>query len=340
MDNRRPTAFISYSWDGEEHEKWVHDLVNRLRSDGSGIEASFDKFELYDKTVNLNQMMVNAIKDNDYVIVILTENYRNRADNFQGGVGFEAEILLADLKRNRDKIILVMRHSGDFDSVFPSYFRDYYAIDFSDDKHFEKKFDELVHRIYRHNSYEKAPLGSMPSFLAANLQPSSLFEEPIHQPIKKETNIFESFSTLEIRKSFTDLDKEEFLRSSYDEIMDQFTALFDHAKTQTPGFTYQLDVENARKHIYKLYIHGQHKTSLKMLAESGFSNTYPTIMFSIGNHSVFSENSFNEMLRIEEKNNQLNLRIFVSFRSKDTFVKSTEVVKRIWEDHLLPYLRN
>lgn len=339
MDNRRPTAFISYSWDGEEHEQWVHDLVNRLRSDGSGVEASFDKFELYDKTVNLNQMMVNAIKNNDYVIVVLTENYRNRADNFQGGVGFEAEILLADLKRNRDKIILVMRHSGDFDSVFPSYFRDYYAIDFSDDKQFEKKFDELVHRIYRHNSYEKAPLGSMPSFLASNVQPSSLVEDTIPQPIKKETNIFESFSTLEIPKSFTDLDKEEFLRSSYDEIMNQFTALFNHVKTQTPGFTYQLDVENARKHIYRLYINGQHKTSVKMLLGSGFGNHH-SINFSFGNQSMFSDNSFNEMLSIEEKNNQLNLRMLMSLRHNDTLVKPTDIVKRMWEDHLLPYLRN
>ncbi|WP_445322124.1 hypothetical protein [Paenibacillus sp. FSL F4-0087] len=130
------------------------------------------------KTVNLNQMMVNAIKNNDYVIVVLTENYRNRADSFQEGVGFEAEILLG---QNH----IVMRHSGDFDNVFPTYFRNYYAIDFSDDNQFEKRFDELVHRIYRHNSYKKAPLGSMTGFLAENLQPSSLIEEPIHHPIKK-----------------------------------------------------------------------------------------------------------------------------------------------------------
>ncbi|WP_083678992.1 SEFIR domain-containing protein [Paenibacillus pabuli] len=53
MDDQRPTAFIRYSWDGEEHEAWVHAIVNRLRSDGSGIEASFDKFEVYHKNCKL-----------------------------------------------------------------------------------------------------------------------------------------------------------------------------------------------------------------------------------------------------------------------------------------------
>ena len=338
MSNRRPTAFVSYSWDGEEHEQWVHTLVNRLRSDGSGVEASFDKFELFDKTVNLNQMMVTAIRENDYVIVVLTENYKNRADNFQGGVGFEAELLLGDLRRNRDKIILVMRHSGDFESVFPSYLRDYYAIDFSDDKQFDKKFEELVHRIYRHNSYEKAPLGSMPSFLTAKLQ-RSVIEDP-QEVSKDEKSIFGSFRSLEIPKSFTDLDKEEFLRKSYDELKNLFTQLFDQVKTQTTGFSYKLDEENNRKHIYRLYIQGQHKTSLKM-AIGGLSYSSSTINFSYGNHStMFNDNSYNEMISVEEMSNELVLKMLMSFRHNNDRLKPEYIVKQVWEEHLLPHLKN
>lgn len=51
--NKRETAFFSYSWDSKAHENWVVDLANRLRLDG-GIDATLDKFELYNKTVNLN----------------------------------------------------------------------------------------------------------------------------------------------------------------------------------------------------------------------------------------------------------------------------------------------
>lgn len=335
LDIRRPNAFVSYSWDGEEHEKWVHNLVNRLRSDGSGVDASFDKFELYDKTVNLNQMMVKAVRDNDYVIVVLTENYGKRADKFQGGVGFEAELLLSDLRRDKDKIIFIMRHQGDFESVFPSYLRDYYAIDFSNDKEFDKKFEELVHRLYRYNSYEKAPLGSMPNYLSTNIRQPTM---EIKQHLVNNDNVFESFSNLTVPKNYTDYDKEEFLRSSYDDLKQRFTQLFEYMKTQTTGFTYQLNEENSNKLVYKFYIQGQQKTCLKMQI-GGFSYSSPTINFSYGNQSVFDNNSFNEMLSIEEKDKHLVLRMLVSFRNNNNPINPIDIVKRIWEDHLLPYLK-
>ncbi|NOU93089.1 hypothetical protein GC093_07555 [Paenibacillus sp. LMG 31456] len=232
-----------------------------------------------------------------------------------------------------------MRHHGNFENVFPSYLRDYYAIDFSNDDQFDRKFEELVHRIYRHNSFEKAPLGSMPSFISANKQQHPTMTEKKMHPIKND-NIFESFSSLTIPKSFTDLDKEEFLRSSYDELKQRFTQLFDHVKTQTAGFTYQLDEENNKKLIYKLYIHGQHKTSLKMLI-GGFSYSSPTINFAFGsNHSIFNDNSYNEMISIEETDNQLALKMLMGLRNNNSLVNPVDIVKRIWEDHVLPYLKN
>ncbi len=338
MDNRRPTAFVSYSWDGEEHESWVHKLVNRLRSDGSGVDASFDKFELFDKTVNLNQMMVKAMRDNDYVIVVLTENYGIRADNFQGGVGFEAELLLGDLRRDKDRIIFIMRHLGNFEGVFPSYLRDYYAIDFTNDGKFESKFEELVHRIYRYNKYEKAPLGSQPNFLSGKAQHMA-GNDHLHLSTKNENQDFASYSTFIVPKSYTDLEKEEFLRSNYNDIKQRFTQLFEYVKTQTTGFVYQLDEDSSKKLIFKLYIHGHHKTSLKMLI-GGFSHSSPTINFTFGSHSMQGDNSFNEMVSIEEKDNQLRLRMLMNFRGSTDSIQPDDIVKQIWEDHLLPYLKN
>ncbi|MGK9251816.1 toll/interleukin-1 receptor domain-containing protein [Paenibacillus humicus] len=328
MEQRRPpTAFVSYSWDSKEHEEWVHCLVNRLRSDDSGIDASFDKFELYDKTVNLNQMMIKEMRDNDFVIIVLTENYGKRADAFQGGVGFEAELLLADLRRNKDRLIFIMRHKGNFEEAFPSYLRDYYAIDFSQDSQFEQKFEELVHRVYRYNKYEKAPLGTMPSFLYSDLTTTPL----------QQASISPSFPKLNLPRTFTDLDKEGFIRTSYLELKKLFTALFDQVKNETAGFTYHLDEESSKKCIYKLYVHGQHKTSLKMLI-GGFSFSSPAITFSFGNHSLMSDSSMNEMLSVEEKDNELKLGMLMSFRKKGVHHPEA-IVERIWEDHLMPYLK-
>lgn len=38
------TAFISYSWDDEEHKKWVKEFADRLLSDG--INAVVDQYDL------------------------------------------------------------------------------------------------------------------------------------------------------------------------------------------------------------------------------------------------------------------------------------------------------
>lgn len=44
IDDKCPTAFISYSWDDEEHKKWVKEFADRLLSDG--INAVVDQYDL------------------------------------------------------------------------------------------------------------------------------------------------------------------------------------------------------------------------------------------------------------------------------------------------------
>ena len=78
-------VFVTYSWDLEEHEIWVMKLVNTLRKD-DGIDATLDKYILQDGTNNLNGMMVDNIHNYDYIVVVLTENYKERANNEIGGV--------------------------------------------------------------------------------------------------------------------------------------------------------------------------------------------------------------------------------------------------------------
>ncbi|WP_353949026.1 SEFIR domain-containing protein [Sporolactobacillus sp. Y61] len=68
MTLKRKTAFISYSWDSDEHGKWVWEFANDLRSK-AGVIADIDKFHAHDETVNLYEMMINGIRDNDYVMI-------------------------------------------------------------------------------------------------------------------------------------------------------------------------------------------------------------------------------------------------------------------------------
>ncbi|MBL7967320.1 MAG: toll/interleukin-1 receptor domain-containing protein [Prolixibacteraceae bacterium] len=159
----RPKVFISYSYDSPEHEQWVLDLTNQLRSK-AGIDAMNDKFALQ-KTSDLDEIMIKGFKDSDKVIIIATRNYAQKADNEKGGVDFEAKLatLLARNPEQKNKLIFVKRDkSADFKDVFPFQFKDYYAIDMSDDSMFEPKFKELFYKVWDKQYVEIEPVGNNP----------------------------------------------------------------------------------------------------------------------------------------------------------------------------------
>ena len=44
VDASCPTVFISYSWDDDEHKRWVKDFADKLLSDG--VNAVVDQYDL------------------------------------------------------------------------------------------------------------------------------------------------------------------------------------------------------------------------------------------------------------------------------------------------------
>lgn len=95
------TAFVSYCWGSPEQNKWIADLTNKLRD--FSIDASCDQFEIQEHTINLNRMMIENIHRSDYVIIVLTENYARKADQFDGGVGYETLLSIPELQGNPNK---------------------------------------------------------------------------------------------------------------------------------------------------------------------------------------------------------------------------------------------
>ncbi|RUR96867.1 TIR domain-containing protein [Pectobacterium polaris] len=155
-------VFISYSWDDLAHQQWVVDLANSLRE--SGIDANVDVFNVHQETTNLNKMMIKEISISDNVIVVLTEAYKQKAISWKGGVGFESELLLSELTNQevKDKLIFIMKTPSGYAEAFPPQYKNYYAIDFSDESRFTHKFKELLHRIYGEPLYRKSEIGAKP----------------------------------------------------------------------------------------------------------------------------------------------------------------------------------
>ena len=114
---------------------------------------------------NFTQFMEVGVRDLDWVLVICTDNYVRKANNREGGVGYEVQIVTAQLVENLgiDKFIPIIRQASGQEKM-PTFLGGRVYIDFTDDSQFNEKFDELLHKLYDVPIVEKPPLGEKPSF--------------------------------------------------------------------------------------------------------------------------------------------------------------------------------
>lgn len=137
-----PKAFVSYSWDDDQHKEWVADLATRLR--GEGVETILDQWHtaLGDQ---LPEFMEREIRENDYVLIICTPNYRRKSDARTGGVGYEGHIMTAEIytKNNHRKFIPILAR-GTWQEAAPSWLKSKNYVDLSSPFKYSENFPILI----------------------------------------------------------------------------------------------------------------------------------------------------------------------------------------------------
>ena len=146
MERFVPRVFISYSWDGTEHQCWVKDLAARLRS--NGVDVTLDQWEVKPAT-RLPHFMENAVRENDFVLIVCTEAYRKKADNRMGGVGYEDTIIAGEIleRGNLEKFIPLLRSGAWLDSR-PSWLAGATYLDFRGSPYQEAAYLRLLDTIF------------------------------------------------------------------------------------------------------------------------------------------------------------------------------------------------
>lgn len=139
------SAFISYSWDDDAHLEWVRDLATRLRADG--VDVSIDKWAAAPGD-QLPAFMERSIRQNEFVVVVCTPRYKRRSDAREGGVGYEGDIMTAEVmtSQNQRKFIPVLR-SGQWRQSAPSWLLGKYYIDLTGDPYLERGYEDLVRTL-------------------------------------------------------------------------------------------------------------------------------------------------------------------------------------------------
>ncbi|MFR6017319.1 MAG: toll/interleukin-1 receptor domain-containing protein [Paraclostridium sordellii] len=336
IDNKRgedkmsinPKAFISYSWDSEEHKDWVKQLWQTLRE--NGVDATIDEVETQTETIDLNRMMVEGIKNNDYVIVVLTENYARKSDDFQGGVGLEATFLQNFRLKNPKKIIPIIRSGGS--NSIPFYLQGLNYIDFSDDNNISNSFKDLLHRVFEKNKYEVVEIGERPNLESKKVQAFNF-------NVNDKTNIEGIREELipDFTKSVepSDLEKNRFIKESYKEIKTKLDSVLLLTKQNNAGFEYEIDELTQLKCIIRVYLNGCSKHSLKIWVGNGLGGSDLSINMAYGYNISDNDNSMNEIIRCNiDKNKELFLSMTMNFSNKNEYMTANQVFEVIWKNIL------
>jgi hypothetical protein len=92
--------------------------------------------------------MERAIRDNEFVVIICTPRYKHRSDAREGGVGYEGDIMTAEImsSQNHRKFIPVLR-SGSWPDAAPSWLLAKYYINLTGDPYSERDYEDLVRTL-------------------------------------------------------------------------------------------------------------------------------------------------------------------------------------------------
>lgn len=157
----RPVVFISYSWDSEEHQKWVAKFAEGLTK--AGIYVLFDQY-LEDGTL-LPQFMDLGIDCADKVLVIGTDKYMEKSYDQGSGVAFEDCIIRSHIFQylGSKKFIPCLRQ-GEFRTAFPIAIRNNKGHNFVEDKKFEDELETLCREIWQKPKTHRPALGNIPDY--------------------------------------------------------------------------------------------------------------------------------------------------------------------------------
>lgn len=155
-----PTVFVSYSHDGEEHSDWVLQLATRLRS--NGVDAILDRWNLR-LGQDLATFMEKGLSRSHRVLCICSQAYVDKANAGSGGVGYEKQIITAELlvDLNRDWVIPVIRNDTQTRKL-PTFLGSRLYIDFEEDRLYESRYEELLRALLDEPVLPVPELGKSP----------------------------------------------------------------------------------------------------------------------------------------------------------------------------------
>lgn len=152
-ENMKKEVFVTYSYDSAEHIEKVLSFTNLLRDEG--FDAEMDKrYTQKESAADFYKMMHQAMTDYEKVIIVLSSGYKDKAENFKGGVGSEYNLIIKDIETQKNKYILVSFEPIS-DKITPLNFKGRQIVDLSN----KANLNELYAKLQDEQIIEFAEIG-------------------------------------------------------------------------------------------------------------------------------------------------------------------------------------
>ncbi|RLJ73643.1 SEFIR domain-containing protein [Pedobacter alluvionis] len=151
---KKDQVFVTYAWADEADNDKVHSFTNFLRT--KGFHAFNDKMKLQEQTaLDFSKMMYQEFFDSPKVIVVLSKEYKKKADAFEGGVGVEYNLILKELEKFPTKYIFVCFDKFN-ENILPAGFAGRFVLSLTD----EGKMNDLFAKLQDVKTLEFSPVAS------------------------------------------------------------------------------------------------------------------------------------------------------------------------------------
>lgn len=320
--------FISHAWNNGQPDDRVLQLVDFLRK--NGYDAECDVMYQQQKTaIHFTEMMVEALSKAKKTIVVLSENYKLRADGFQGGVGTEYRYIIDDFSINENRYILVS-FNGRASSIIPDFLKGRDIVDLvQDDKN---EYRELFSKLSDTPKFEFSPVSETKTIPSTKKIDSFCTSQSSTLSNRLNINFSDS-------RFITQLDKKNFLRHAFDEIISSLKELVDEFCSQNQYFEISYEQIDTVTGTFDIYKNGKNTHAIQIWFGTSMGSREYSIF--IGN-TIGSKNSFSEIISCGDKNGKLILLFTMSmfFSNNDDYNGSIEgAIKNIWKNHFELYLR-
>ena len=345
MGRKKAEVFLSYCWEDEKIADGIYDKLIRCKQ----IRLHRDRIEI--KQWDSIKQYMQSIAQMDYTILLISDAYLKSPNCM-----YEVLEVMKDNKY-KDKIFPAVVNAGIYDPVIKAGYVRYWqdkcselsdAIKDIDTPNLGSLVDEIRHR--------KNIVLNIAEFLGIVSDMNNPRIDNISEAIENkliETNIIDKEMPSNIFRSerlniyaklgiddfqeeteITELDINQFMVESYNQICYMFEELCKEFETRTNGYKVIPEMLDTRNSFFQIYKNGGLVTRLKISLDSSFGEN-----IGISNNSFSLGNSWNGLYCASIKDGKLMLKPLITMSMKDYEMSIEDVVEDIWESYVKPYLK-